>query len=215
MKALILSLLIAFSGTAFSQETETTSAEPKTESTSEKDQKSKKTKKKKKKKSKKVKTSISLDNALVIAQMDTPEDRYSIEILLTEMLTSAKVNASPSLNVLKLGSDSRSLASDSVQKVVALKGIDTYCLVSIRGFDRNYNVSNRADNFETALNQASFFELYRMDAVSISFQFKFFRNNECVHAEVVKCGNIGSRSSVLKRFRKKVGKRIKKCWAKV
>ena len=208
MKALILSILIAFTGFAFSQETETTSVEE------TKTEKPKKDKKKKKKKSKKVKTSISLDNALVIAQMDTPEDRYSVEILLTEMLTSNKVNASPSLNVLKLGSDARLLASDSIQKVVSMKGIDTYCLVSIRGFDRRYNVSNRADDFETALNQASFFELYRTDAVSISFQFKFFRNNECVHSEIVKCGNIGSRSSVLKRFRKKVGKRIKKSWAK-
>ncbi|MDG1333307.1 MAG: hypothetical protein P8P74_13310 [Crocinitomicaceae bacterium] len=209
MKAFILSILIAFTGFGFAQETETTSAE---KTKTEKPKKAKK--KKKKKKSKKVKTAISLDNALVIAQMDTPEDRYSIEILLTEMLTGAKVNSSPSLNVLKLGSDSRALASDSVQKVVALKGIDTYCLVSIRGFDRNYNVSNKSDDFETSLNQASFFELYRIDAVSISFQFKFFRDNKCVHSEVVKCGNIGSRSSVLKRFRKKVGKRIKKSWAK-
>lgn len=206
MKAIILSILIAFSGAVLAQETGTTSSE------SVKTEKKKKAKKKKRKK--KQKTSISLDNALVIAQMDTPEDRYSIEISLTEMLGAAKINASPSLNVLKLGSDARSLASDSVQSVVAMKGIDTYCLVSIRGFDRNYSVSNISDDFETALNQASFFELYRTDAVSITFQFKFFRDNKCVHSEVVKCGNIGSRSSVLKRFRKKVGKRIKKSWAK-
>ena len=163
MKALILSILIAFSGAVFAQDAGATSSEP---------VKSEK-KKKKKKKKKKQKTSITLDNALVIAQMDTPEDRYSIEILLTEMFTSGKINASPSLNVLKLGSDARALASDSVQNVVSMKGIDTYCLVSIRGFDRNYNVSNIADDFETALNQASFFELYRTDAVSITFQFKF------------------------------------------
>jgi hypothetical protein len=206
MKALILSILIVVSGAVFAQETETTPSEPvKTE---------KKKKAKKKKRKKKQKTSITLDNTLVIAQMDTPEDRYSIEILLTEMFSSNKVNAAPSLNVLKLGSDARSLASDSIQQIVSMKGIDTYCLVSIRGFDRNYNVSNLADDFETALNQASFFELYRTDAVSISFQFKFFRDNKCVHAEIVKCGNIGSRSSVLKRFRKKVGKRIRKSWAR-
>ncbi|MFK7787173.1 MAG: hypothetical protein AB8B56_18775 [Crocinitomicaceae bacterium] len=202
MKTLILSILIMFSGAVFAQETGGESADPV------------KIEKKKKKKKKKQKTSITLDNALVIAQMDTPEDRYSVEILLTEMLSRGKVNASPSLNVLKLGSDARSLASDSIQNVVSMKGIDTYCLVSIRGFDRNYSVSNVADDFETALNQASFFELYRVDAVSVTFQFKFFRDNKCVHSEVVKCGNIGSRSSVLKRFRKKVGKRIKKSWGK-
>lgn len=206
MKALIFTLLIAFTGVTFAQEA------PETSTASTKTEKPKKTKKKKK--AKKVKTSISLDNALVIGQMDSPEDRYSVEITLTEMLAKSGVKATPSLNVLKLGSDARILATDSVQQLVAAKGIDTYCLVSIRGFDRKYNVSDRADDFETALDQASFFDLYRMDAVSISFQFKFFRDNKCVHAEIVKCGNIGSRESVLKRFRKKVGKRIKKAWAK-
>ena len=206
MKAFIFTLLIAFTGVTFAQEA------PETSTASTKTEKPKKAKKKKK--AKKVKTSISLDTALVIGQMDSPEDRYSVEITLTEMLAKSGVKATPSLNVLKLGSDARILATDSVQQLVAAKGIDTYCLVSIRGFDRKYNVSNRADDFETALDQASFFDLYRTDAVSISFQFKFFRDNKCVHSEIVKCGNIGSRESVLKRFRKKVGKRIKKAWAK-
>ncbi len=201
MKAFIFSALIVLSGWTIAQETATPTAETAKKS-------------KKKKKSKKEKTSIYLQNTLVIGQMDTPEDRYSMEITLTEMLSQKGIKAIPSLNVLKLGSDARILATDSIQKLIAAKGVDTYCIVSIRGFDRNYNVSNIADDFETALNQASFFDLYREDAVSITFQFKFFRNNECVHAEVVKCGNIGSRESVLKRFRKKVGKRIKKSWTK-
>jgi hypothetical protein len=209
MKALIIIALIAFSGFVFAQEPTTTSVEE-TKTATENSKKSKK-----KKKAKKVKTSISLQNALVIGQMDTPEDRYSIEITLTEMLAGKGVKAVPSLNVLKLGSDARTLATDSIQKVIAAKGVDTYCLVTIRGFDRKYTVSNSADDFGTALDQASFFEMYRTDAVSISFQFKFFRDNKCVHSEIVKCGNIGSRESVLKRFRKKVGRRIKKSWAKV
>lgn len=212
MKALIIIVLIAFSGLVFAQEPTTTSVEG-TKTATVNSKKSKK--KKKKKKAKKVKTSISLQNALVIGQMDTPEDRYSIEITLTQMLANMGVKAVPSLNVLKLGSDARSLATDSIQKVIATKGVDTYCLVTIRGFDRKYTVSNNADDLGTALDQASFFEMYRADAVSISFQFKFFRDNKCVHSEIVKCGNIGSRESVLKRFRKKVGRRIKKSWAKV
>ncbi len=204
MKALIFIALIAFSGLAIAQEAPVTSAE---ETKTEKPKKAKKKKKKKK-------TSIYLNNTLVIGQMDTPEDRYSIEITLTQMLANNGVKAVPSLNILKLGSDARSLASDSIQKIAAAKGIDTYCIVSIRGFDRKYTVSNNADDFETALDQASFFELYRADAVSVSFQFKFFRDNKCVHSEIVKCGNIGSRESVIKRFRRKVGKRVKKRWAK-
>jgi hypothetical protein len=203
MKAFILVAIIAFSGPLFAQDSAATSTETtKTEKT------------KKAKKSKRVKTSIVLQNTLVIGQMDTPEDRYSLEINLTEMLVSNGVKAIPSLNVLKLGSDARMLATDSIQKMVAEKGIDTYCVVSIRGFDRNYEVANLSDDFATTLDQASFFELYRTDAVSVSFQFKFFRNNQCVHAEIVKCGNIGSRETVIKRFRKKVGKRIAKAWTK-
>lgn len=203
MKAFILVAIIAFSGPLFAQDSAATSTETtKTEKT------------KKAKKSKRVKTSIVLQNTLVIGQMDTPEDRYSLEINLTEMLVSNGVKAIPSLNVLKLGSDARMLATDSIQKMVAEKGIDTYCVVSIRGFDRNYEVANLSDDFATTLDQASFFELYRTDAVSVSFQFKFFRNNQCVHAEIVKCGNIGSRETVIKRFRKKVGKRIAKAWKK-
>ena len=209
MKALILIALIAFSGFTFAQETSDNSVEV---TKAEKPKKEKKAKKKKR--SKKKKTSIYLNNTLVIGQMDTPEDRYSIEITLTEMLARKGVKAVPSLNVLKLGSDARSLATDSIQKIVAEKGVDTYCIVTIRGFDRRYPVSNSADDFATALNQASFFDLYRTDAVSISFQFKFFRDNKCVHSEIVKCGNIGSRETVIKRFRKKVGKRIKKSWTK-
>lgn len=211
MKAFILTALIAFTGftpwlpsaVAFAQETSDKETKP------AKEQKAKKTKK-----VKKAKTSISLSNTLVIGQMDTPSDRYSIEITLTEMLTNYGVKAVPSLNVLKLGSDARALATDSIQSIVAAKGVDTYCIVSIRGFDRKYSIANIADDFETSLDQASFFELYRADAVSISFQFKFFRGNTCVHSEIVKCGNIGSRETVLKRFRKKVGKRIKKGWTK-
>lgn len=206
MKSLILVALIAFSGTLFAQDTSDSKAEaPKSEKTE---------KPKKEKKSKKEKTSISLENTLVIGQMDTPEDRYSIEINFTEMLVASGVKAVPSLNVMKLGSDARMLATDSIQILVAEKGVDTYCVVSIRGFDRNYTVANTADDFATTLDQASFFELYRTDAVSVSFQFKFFRNNQCVHSEIVKCGNIGSRESVIKRFRKKVGKRITKAWTK-
>lgn len=203
MKAFTLIALFALSGFVFGQEAPETSSE-----------KVKSEKPKKIKKEKKAKTSITLSNALVIGQMDKPEDRYSIEITLTEILSSRGVKAVPSLNVLKLGADSRSLATDSIQKLVAAKGVDTYCIVTIRGFDRKYPVSNSNDDMATSLDQASFFELYREDAVSISFQFKFFRDNICVHSEIVKCGNIGSRESVIKRFRKKVGKRVSKAWTK-
>lgn len=201
MKAFIFIALIGFSAAAFAQTDSTSRVE-----------KTKTEKPAKEKKSKAEKTSITLQNVLVIAQMDSPEDRYSIEINLAELFASNKIKAIPSLNVLKMGSDARLLATDSIQKMVAEKGVDTYCIVSIRGFDRKFTVANISDDFATSLEQASFFELYRTDAVSVSFQVKFFRNNQCVHSEIVKCGNIGSRETVVKRFRQRIQKRITKAW---
>ncbi len=153
---------------------------------------------------------IKLTNALVIGQLDTPEDRYSLEINLTDLLARKGIKAVPSLNVLKLGADSQQLATDSVQQAIKAKGIDTYMLVSIRGYDRKYRVGNLDDSFETALGQASFFELYREGIVSISFQIKIFRDGKCVAADMIKCGNIGDRDTVLRRLRKKLNKVIDK-----
>jgi len=48
---------------------------------------------------------LNLTNALVIGQLDRSEDRYSIEIALTELLADAGVKALPSLNILKVGAD--------------------------------------------------------------------------------------------------------------
>jgi hypothetical protein len=204
MKAFIFIALIGFSAVAFAQTDSTLTVEKaKTE---------KPAKEKKPKKAKAEKTSITLQNVLVIGQMDTPEDRYSIEINLADLFSSQNIKAIPSLNILKMGSDARLLATDSIQKIVAEKGVDTYCIVSIRGFDRKYAVANTSDDFATSLEQASFFELYRTDAVSVSFQVKFFRNNVCVHSEIVKCGNIGSRETVVKRLRQRIQKRIAKAW---
>lgn len=157
---------------------------------------------------------LNLKNALVIGQFDRPEDRYSIEINLTDMLASRGVKAMPSLNILKLGESAEKLATDSLQQVMTDKGIDTYILVSVRGYDRKYKPSDNPPDFATAITGANLFELYQMDIVSISFDFKFFRNGVCVHNEVVKCGNVGDRDAVLKKFRKKVAKRIDKKWLK-
>tara|TARA_B110000285_G_scaffold216746_1_gene264340 strand:+ start:488 stop:1087 length:600 start_codon:yes stop_codon:yes gene_type:complete len=199
MKIVILLSVVLFTAISFGQEegiTET-SIEVKT---------------KKEKKPKKIKSRIKLANALVIGQMNNPDDRYSIEMAMTQMLRSANIQTEPSLNLLKLGSDSRVLATDSLLEVVKQKGLDTYMLISVCGFDRKYRPGNLDDNFSKSLDQATFFDLYRLDAVSVSFQIKFFREGKCVHAEIIKCGNIADRGGVVKRFRKKVAKRLKKKW---
>lgn len=156
---------------------------------------------------------LHLTNALVIAQLDNPEDRYTLEINMTELLTSRGVKATPSLNYMKQGGDSQILASDSIQKIMKELGIDTYVIVSIRGYDKRFKKSVRKVDLKTILNEGGIFDLYRADIVSISFEFKFYRNGQMVYSDIRKCGNISDRPTVIKRFRKKVGKRIYK-WMK-
>lgn len=155
---------------------------------------------------------INLTNAVVIGQMDNQEDRYSVEINVTEMLTSRGMKSIPSLNMIKLGADSRELASDSIATILKGKGIDTYMLVSVRGYDRSFKVSDNPGTLAESLDRANLFEIYAMDIVSVSFEIKIYRKGEFVHSEIIKLGNVGGRESVLKKFRKKLGKKIDKKW---
>lgn len=155
---------------------------------------------------------LHLQNALVVGQLDKPEDRYTIEINLTEMLTDAGIKAVPSLNMMKLGSDASVLTSDSIQRLVQAKGIDTYVIVSVRGFDRVFKPTERKDDLNTALGAGSLFPIYRDEVVSVSFEFLFYRNGKFVASDIVKCGNVSERDNVIKRFRKKVSNRIVKKW---
>src|SRR5574343_97488 len=158
------------------------------------------------------KESIQLKNALVIGQLDKEEDRYSVEINLTELLTDAGIKAVPSLNILKLGEDAAVLATDSIQKLVASKGIDTYVLVSVRGYDKKFKKTYRKDELKTALNAGNLFPIYRDEVVSVSFEFMFYRNGQFIGTDLIKCGNVSSRDTVIKRFRKILKKRIEKNW---
>jgi hypothetical protein len=158
------------------------------------------------------KESIQLKNALVVGQLDKAEDRYSVEINLTELLTEAGVKAIPSLNILKMGSDASIIATDSIQKLIAAKGIDTYILVSVRGYDKKFKKTHRKDELKTALDAGNLFPIYRDEVVSVSFEFMFYRNGQFIGTDIVKCGNVSSRDTVIKRFRKSVAKRIVKKW---
>jgi hypothetical protein len=155
---------------------------------------------------------LHLTNALVVGQLDKPEDRYTIEINLTEMLSDAGIKAIPSLNIMKLGNDASILTSDSLQRLVVAKGIDTYIIVSVRGYDRNFKRSEHQDNLNTALGAGGLFPIYRDEAVSVSFEFLFYRNGQFVASDIVKCGNVSERNTVIKRLQKKVTKRIVKKW---
>ncbi len=153
---------------------------------------------------------LSLTNALVIGQLDRSEDRYSIEIALTELLSEYGVKALPSLNILKVGADVYHLENDSIQNIVRSKGLDTYLTVSVRGYDKRFKLAENRDDFKTAINVNHLFSLYKENVITVSFEFTFYRDGKFVGTDIVRCGNIDSRETVLKRFKKKVGKRIKK-----
>lgn len=153
---------------------------------------------------------LHLNNALIIGQLDKADDRYSIEIALTEILTNAGVKSIPSLNILKIGGDILQLSEDSINKIVASKGIDTYMTISVRGFDKKFRLAKNHDNFKTALATGHLFPLYRDETVSVSFEFTFYREGQFMGTDIIKCGNVSSRDNVLKRFRKKTARRVKK-----
>jgi len=153
---------------------------------------------------------LSLTNALVIGQLDRSEDRYSIEIALTELLSEYGVKALPSLNILKVGADVYHLENDSIQNIVRSKGLDTYLTVSVRGYDKRFKLAENRDDFKTAINVNHLFSLYKENVITVSFEFTFYRDGKFVGTDIVRCGNIDSREGVLKKFKKKTAKRLKK-----
>lgn len=155
---------------------------------------------------------LNLTNVVVIGQMDDVSDRYSVEINLTELFSSNGVKAKASLNLMKQGEDPVVLLSDSVSNLLAAEGFDTFVLVSVRGYDKRFKKSEVRDNFETSLDRGNLFSIYKDGIVSVTFEFKFFRNGELVGGDIVKCGNAGSREKVLGKLRKKTSKLILKKW---
>ncbi len=155
---------------------------------------------------------INLNNVLVVGQLDKADDRYSIEVALTELLANNGIKALPSMNILKVGNDPQILASDSIKDLLKGKGIDTYVLVSVRGFDKKFKPAKNQGTLNQILTEGHLFPIYRDEAVSVSFEFFFYRNGEFVGTDIIKCGNISSRDTVMKRFRKKLNKRIPKHW---
>jgi hypothetical protein len=155
---------------------------------------------------------FTLSNAVIVGQFDKPEDRFSIEINTTEILSSLGVKSMPSLNLLKTGSDSRLLATDSIKGIIRDKGFDTYLIVSVKGYDRRFKVSERQVTLEEALGFGNLFNLYRDEVSSVTFEFNFFRNGKLIFRDMIKCESVSDRNSVLKKYRKKLSKRIQKKW---
>lgn len=156
---------------------------------------------------------LNLTNVVVVGQMDDPADRYSIESSMTKLFSDYGISTKASLNLVKQGGDAQTLASDSISDTLSTQGYDTYMVISVRGYDKRFKPSQVQEGFSDALSRGNLFAVYQEGIVSVSFEFKFFRNGALVHNEVIKCGNAGTRGKVMAKLRKKVAKRIVKSWA--
>lgn len=157
-------------------------------------------------------TELNLKNVLVVGQLDRQEDRYTVEINLGEIFANNGIKTMASLNVLKQGTLPEVLASDSIQAQLKAKGIDTYVLVSVRGYDRKFKAATKHEKLAEELEAGHSFPLYRDEIVSVTLEFRFYRGHEIVAYDMIKLSGAGSREKVLRKMRKKVEKRLNSTW---
>jgi hypothetical protein len=129
---------------------------------------------------------------------------------LAELFSEQGVNVFPSLNILKQGQNPTVLASDSVISILKNKQLDTYVLVSVRGYDRNYRKKSNLTSLVEELSSSHLFPLYRDDIVSLTIEFLFYQNGNQVYSDLLKIKNINNKDSVLKKLHKKLPKLIHK-----
>jgi len=153
---------------------------------------------------------IQLTNGLIVAQLDRPEEKFTLEINLAELFSNEGVQVIPSLNILKQGEVASVLASDSIIGSLKSKNVDTYILVSIRGFDKNFKPSTHFETLTNELASSHLFPLFRDEIMSITFEFTFYRNGQVIANELLRLKNVDSKDKVMKKLRKKLPKLISK-----
>lgn len=155
---------------------------------------------------------INLTNALVIAQQDEQSDRYSLEVAILQLLNSYGVKTKASLNVLKQGGTADVLLTDSLKNKLINEGIDTYMLISVRGYDKRFRPSEKINPLEEEIKAGHLFPLYRESATSVTFAITFYRNDKPIHYELIKTGTVGSKDAVIKKLLKKMERSLRKDW---
>lgn len=156
--------------------------------------------------------SLTLKESVVIGQFDKPEDRYTMEVTMCEILNALSVKAVPSSNFVKQGGNSIILASDSSMQALKAKNLNTYCLINVKGYDKRFKKSEILPSFSEGLERATLYNLYKDEIASVSFEFIFYRDSKPVFNDVLKIGNIGNRDDVIKRLKKKAPKHIVEHW---
>lgn len=155
---------------------------------------------------------LNLKECVIISHLDKSEDRFSLEINTSEVCASVGVKNMVSLNVLKQGGDPQVFLTDSVSNLLKEKGYGTLMLVSIRGYDKNFKQSTNKVTLAEDLSADNLFPIYKEDIVSVTFEFHFYRDGNLVYTDLLKIGGAGSRDKVLKKYRKKLAKRVNKRW---
>lgn len=155
---------------------------------------------------------LNLSNALVVAQQDKTEDRYNLELAVIDAMRSNDILAKSSLNIVKQGQDPIILASDSIKRQLSNEGIDTYMLISVRGYDRNFNATKNIPSMKDELRSGHLFQIWRESASSVTFTIIFYRNEIPVHYELMKVRTGKDEAQVLERISKKINNRITKAW---
>lgn len=155
---------------------------------------------------------LKLRNVLVVAQQDDLSDRYSVEVALLELFKSYDIKTIASLNVLKQGGSADILMADTTRQNLKEKGIDTYLLVSVRGYNNRFKPSTKINDFEEEIKAGHLYPLYRESASNVTFTFTFYRDLKPVHYELIRTGTVGSKEAVMKKLMKKVERRLLKEW---
>ncbi len=155
---------------------------------------------------------INLTNVLVVAQQDKTEDRYNLELAVIDAMRNNNINARSSLNIVKQGQDPAILANDSIQRKLTNEGIDTYMLISVRGYDRNFNATQNIPSMGEELRSGHLFQIWRKSAKSVTFTIIFYRNRIPIHYELMKIRTGKNQEQVLERLTKKMDNRISRAW---
>jgi hypothetical protein len=150
-----------------------------------------------------------VNGVLLVGKIDKPDDRYAIEVNLTKFLSQLNMKVAPSLNYSKIGSSVDDLNSDSVTRILKYNGFNGYLLVSVRGFDRKFKPRKFfPETLEEALEEGHLYPVYQDDISSITFEFLYYEEGKFVGYEMIKIGNVKSRSDVFEKLQKKLAKRI-------
>ena len=155
---------------------------------------------------------LNLDNALVVAMQDKMEDRYTLELAVIELLRKHNVLAKSSLNILKDGQDPMILASDSIKRNLSNAGVNTYMLISVRGFNKRFNPSQNIPALKDELRSGHLFPIWRETASTVTFTIIFYRNEVPVHYELIRVRAGNSVDKMMKRLVKQMERRLTRSW---